>query len=103
MLIDLVLVLAVLEGIGRFKPDPRVHGFTVDHGDTEQTRLARYPSDLLFDPLAPPLKETSPDRWTFTQTFKFRPQEWTTPKPDATWRVIVIGDSTVYGTLPEVL
>lgn len=78
-LLPLCLLLLTIELIGRRLPDD--------------------PASL-YDPRAPVLTEAGPGLVTFTSG-RLRPQTWSATT-DA-FRIIVVGDSTVYGRFPDAL
>lgn len=84
-LLPVLVLLAAAEVAGRTLAPP-----------PEETASAR-----TYDPSAAPLVQEPDGAWTFAAPDLFRPQRWTTPT-DA-FRVVVVGDSTVYGQLPDAL
>jgi len=63
---------------------------------------------FLSDPTAPILEELAPGTFTFARdageaSIMFREQTWTSPPDPADFRVITVGDSTVYGPFPDAL
>lgn len=90
--LPLLLVLAAGELTGRLAlGDPRQTGYA------EEWRNRA----LTYDPSAP-VTTASGDQVEFARGgVDLRPQRWTMPKPAGLFRLIVVGDSTVYGQLPD--
>ncbi|MCK6502978.1 hypothetical protein L6R53_06210 [Myxococcota bacterium] len=91
-LVPLFLVLAAGEAAGRLLlGDPRWTGFA------EEWRNRA----LTYDPSAPVTVARGAVVGFARGGVDLRPQTWTLPKPAGTFRLVVVGDSTVYGQLPD--
>src|SRR5262245_45760756 len=86
-----LLTVGIPDTAGRLtRPDPRAH--------------LPHPTSMIYSPSVPILREEEPGHWTFAwDSSFFRERHWETPAPEGTYRVIVAGDSTVYGLFPAAL
>lgn len=94
VMLGITLLSLVELGARLTLPDPRVVGYGQPALDEA----------LTYDPTAPVVVTTSAGARTFARGgSRMRPQAWSAMPPASTYRIVVVGDSTVHGLLTDVM